>query len=104
MTRNAVLDFVRRPASESPIIKRMLEDATTAEQLGKIMEYAAKVDRFNERGVIVSTKLSYEGPDLSPGADRPNSMKGTARKVTLPLYDQDGNKIDGRKAAVLYPS
>lgn len=96
--------FVRRPASESPIIKRMLEDATTAEQLDKIMQYGMKVDRFNERGVVVHTSLAYEGPDLSPGGDRPNSMKGTARNVKLPLYDSDGHKIEGRKAAVLYPS
>jgi hypothetical protein len=102
--RNVVLDFVRRPASESPIVKRMVEDATTAEELGKVLAYAAKVDAFHRGGEIVVTELDYEGPDLSPGAVRPNSMKGVRRGVSQPLFDSDGKRIDGSKIAPLYPT
>jgi hypothetical protein len=79
----------------------MVADATTAEELGKVMAYAAKVDAFNRGGEVVVTELPYEGPDLSPGADRPNCMRGVKNKVTHPMYDSDGNRIPGRMTSAL---
>jgi hypothetical protein len=79
------VDFIRRPASESPILQRMLDDATTDEDVAKAMAYGAKVDAFNRTGEVTVTVLEYEGPDLSPGAERENSMKLKGRSRPKPI-------------------
>jgi len=89
-----MLGFVRRPASESPIVQRMLADATTDEDVAKALSYGAKVDEFNRTGEITLTELEYEGPDLSPGADRANSMKlrGNSRPKPFTALPEGGRK------------
>lgn len=98
------MEFIRRRADESPIAQRMLQDATNADELEKALDYMDKVDAFHKTGEVTVTQLEYEGPDLSPGAERENSMKGVSRRKTSPIYDSDGNRLDGRKASVLSPT
>lgn len=76
------MTFTRRPKEESPIYRNMLREALASgdeRALAAAEVYGAKVDAFNETGEVSMTRLGYEGPDLSPGADRPNSMKGIFR-------------------------
>lgn len=82
----------------------MLSDAETEDDLAKAMAYAAKVDEFNRTGMVTLSTLEYEGPDLSPGAKRDNSMRGVKRSIGQTMYDEDGHRIPGVKTAVLYPS
>lgn len=58
--------------------------------LEKLRRYMDKVDRFNETGEVTVTTLPYEGPDLSPGAARPNVMGGRSGRVTIPIVHPDG--------------
>jgi len=85
----------------------MLKDADTLEKEIAAVAYGDKVEAFRDSGMVSITTLDYEGPDLSPGADRPNSMRngagskgrGVKAKVYSPLYDSDGVKIDGRRVS-----
>lgn len=81
-------------------MQRMVKDATTAEQLGAILAYAKKVDDHNRTGITSHTMLDYEGPDLSPGADRPNSMGDARRKPAVRVMDAEGS-TGGRKSVAL---
>lgn len=98
------MEFVRRPASESPILSRMLSDAETEDDLARAMSYAAKVDEFNRTGEVTLTTLEYQGPDLSPGSDRENSMKGVPRRTMVRIFDVETGEFVGRKATVLSPT
>ena len=92
------MEFTRRPASESPIVQRMLDDAQTDEDVAKALAYGAKVDEFNRTGVITLTKLDYEGPDLSPGAERENCMRLRVLSRPKPMTNL---ATGGRKAVNL---
>lgn len=88
------MDFTQRTKEESPIYMNMLRDAETDEDLAKAHAYGAKVDAFNESPLVTVTRLPYEGPDLSPGVSRPNSMasigRGTARaRIHSSRIDED---------------
>ena len=87
------MNWIRRDSKDSPIVKRMIHDATCAEDLIRVNQYAAKVDQFNEDGMISVTLLEYEGPSLEPGADRENSMKSIGRGK--PSSRKNDSNIDG---------
>jgi len=97
------MEFKQRSRWESPIFLRMLKDADTLEAEIAAVAYGDKVEAFRDSGMVSITELPYEGPDLSPGAERPNCMKsngkGVKAKVYSPLYDSDGVKIDGRRVS-----
>lgn len=61
-------------------MQRMLREATTVADFEAAFRYGEKVDAFGATGVVTLTELEYEGPDLSAGADRENSMKGGVSK------------------------
>ena len=98
------MEFKQRSRWESPIFLRMLSEADTLEAEIAAVAYGDKVEAFRDSGMVSITSLEYEGPDLSPGGDRPNCMGGVRGKVHQQMYDGEGKKIDGRKAVVLYPS
>jgi hypothetical protein len=95
--------FIQRSAEDSPIVQRMLAEANGAEDIERALNYMDKVDAFRDSGMVTLTELPYEGPDLSPGADRGNCMKengrGVKAKIYSPLYDSDGLKIEGRRVS-----
>jgi hypothetical protein len=90
------MEFVQRAAEDSPIVKRMLENARGAEEIERVLNYMDKVDAFRKTGMVTITTLPYEGPDLSPGADRENCMKRAGKKSqrpTTPIPGSGGRRI-----------
>lgn len=69
-----------RTKEDSPIYHKMLRDAVTLEDYTKAFTYGAKVDAFGMTGETFLVELDYAGPDLSAGAERENSMKGSVSR------------------------
>lgn len=85
------MTFIMRPKEESPIYRRMLKDAVESgdpEKMERARAYGEKVDAFLATGEATMLRLEYEGPDLSPGADRPNCMKGSIKRG----FDSNGER------------
>lgn len=97
------MEFKQRSRWESPIFLRMLQDSKTVADEIHAMEYGDKVEAFRDSGMVTITELPYEGPDLSPGADRPNCMGRGGLKMQRPttaIYTADG-KSGGRRVVPL---